>query len=282
MIFNINGGKVNIVRGNESITIINGKVINSSNDCKGMKEIDEKKSVNAERIRSIKVNSDFVSLNVTTVDNSSKIEASLTGSIGSKSNIKLDFKEDGENLNISLKYNQINVSVGLKLDVFIPVKEYEKISIDSNSGKVLLSGNIYADKVKVKSLSGSVSILGKTCIDELNIDSTSGSVKLDEEVLAKKLKVKCLSGSVNSDSTFSTCNINCTNGSIKIYTKAREDIDIKVKTMSGSINLCLDNVGNLEFNSSVLSGSVKNTHKNSGEYSASVKASTLSGSIKVK
>lgn len=282
MFFNNNISKVNIISENGSITIINGKVINSSNDCKGLKKIHEKKSVNAERIRSIKVSSDFVSLNVTTVDKSSKIEASLTGSVDSKSNIKLELEEDGESVKIYLKYNQINRSVGLKLDVFIPVNEYEKISIDSNSGEVLLSGSIYADKVKVKSLSGNVSILGKTCIEELNIDSTSGSVKLDEEVLAKMLKVKCLSGSVKSDSTFSTCNISCTNGSIKIYTKAREDIDIKVDTMSGKINLHLDNVGNLEFNSSVLSGSVKNTHKNSGEYSASVKASTLSGSIKVK
>lgn len=280
MIINVKGGSFNFVSGNGTVIVNDSKV--TINECEQMKDFEEKKSINAENIRSIKVDACSADLKVICVNETSEIKAVLGGSVNENSNIKLDVKEKEGNVSIAINFDKVNIIRELELCVFIPKKEYEKISLESGSGKVSLSGDFYSDKIKLESASGEISILGRIYTNILNVESSSGEIKVDKDVTAKKISVECSNGNVDLKATFSKCSVDCTSGNINICVKASEDIEIRTNTVAGSIKICLENIGSLDSITEVMRGNVKNTFNKAGKFHALVKASTVYGSIEIK
>lgn len=280
MIINVKGGSFNFVSGNSTVVINDCKV--DGNGCKKMKDIEDKKVVNAENIQKIKVDTCSADLNVICVSGTSEIKAVLSGSVNEDSNIKLNVKEKDGKISIGIDFDKVNRVTELKLYVFIPKKEYESISLNSGAGKVSLSGDFYSDKIKLNSSSGEISILGIIYTNILNIYSASGKIKVDKDVTAKKIYVECSNGNVDLRATFSKCSVDCTNGKINICIKASEDIEIRTNTIAGSIKICLENIGNLDSITEVMRGNVKNTFNKTGKFHALVKASTVYGNIEIK
>jgi len=280
MIINVNGGSVNFVSGNGSVIIQNGKVI--KNDKEKMKDIDEKKIISAENIRNIKVESCSADLQVICVNKTSEIKAILSGSVNEDAKVYLKVEENDENLEITINSQDVTRVNNMKLCVFIPKKEYEKISLNSASGEISLSGDFYSDKIKVDTASGNISVLGRIHTARLNADLASGSVKVDKDVIADKIKVDCTSGNVDLRSTFSKCSVDCTSGNVNVDVNAKEDIEIKVDTVSGNTKINLENIGKLKLITDVMRGNVKDNFNKKGEFNALVKLSTMYGNIEIK
>lgn len=262
MAISVKDGSFNFVSGNGSVIIENGKVI--KNDKEKMKEIEQKKSIYAENIRIIKVESCSADLQVICVNKISEIKAILSGNVNKDSNIELRVIEKENEINIFINSDKGYRSTGLKLCVFIPKIEYEKVSLNSVSGNISLSGDFYSDKIKLNTASGNMSVLGRVHTARLNADLASGSIKVDKDVMADKIKV------------------DCANGNVKIDVNAKKDIEIKVDTVSGNTKMNLENIGKLKLITDVMRGNVKDNFNKKGEFNALVKLSTMYGNIEIK
>lgn len=245
-----------------SIIIQDGVVINGSKQyTKDMKDIEVKKSISTDSISSINIESKIADVEVVSSDKPKDIDAVLTGSVDSISNIELVLVNDDGRLNIAIKSEKNFSHRNLKLKVYIPKVEYESFTANLTYGDIKIFGDFYVSRSKIHCTSGDVLIL---------------------KFNTKNLEVGTISGDVDIKSNFSVCNVSVKSGDVNVFLDAKKDFTLNINSISGDVNVELGNVKNLELCTKKVSGSFKNTYREHGKYTANINISVVSGDIRIK
>ncbi len=199
-----------------NITIVNGRIISGGCSSAESKKIDEIKRIRAEKISTIKIDSDLA--DVTVASNSTdNIEIHYYGEVYTKGNLRFNVTTSDDEINVSAKIKGNAFNSSLKLNVLIPQKLFKIISIKCQNGSTELGRNVEAEQLKIDSQNGNVESEG--FFYEINAKSINGSVdiainaKNDIEIFASSTN-----GNVNVElGNIGLCNISTSsiNGSAK-------------------------------------------------------------------
>ena len=187
---------------------ISGNSVTSSERVYGKKrEIDERKVVeDCQNINKIFIESTMVNVQIVANPDSSSIEAYLRGETNLEGDFNFDIEVVDNELRIKLPFKRLSFNEDLKLEVTIPKKIFEAVS--------------------VKNLSAFTNI--------------------DESVLTEYLELKTKFGDVKCNTTSDNVYINTTSGDVEFTlnpTKNNSRIDIN--TTSGNVNVKINNIGHL-------------------------------------
>lgn len=189
---NING----IVIGDGNVVVINGENVVDNSKNSQTKKFDETKVEEMENIKKIFIDSDIVEVNVTTVSNDTKAKAHLYGTAKIDNDLELVMKSFEDELRISIEYNGVYKG-NLKLDVMIPDKLFDEISIETVSADIKLN-DAFAELIEANTKSGDIgfSTNAKTDI-HVKFSSVSGNIVADFNNVNKiELYAKSVSGNV--------------------------------------------------------------------------------------
>jgi DUF4097 and DUF4098 domain-containing protein YvlB len=160
------------------------------------------------------------------------------------------------------------------LTVHIPAERYDKVKIKTVSGSIKCDIPLNCDSVDFNTTSGSVTASGISC-RELETACVSGSIKLTD-VRCETANLRSTSGSVDLKDLIAnrTVDINVTSGSISF--DSIDAAELRLETVSGSIKGSL--LTGKTFKAETVSGSVS-VPEDSG--AGTCRAKTTSGSIKI-
>lgn len=174
--------------------------------------------------------------------NSNEIEVHFYGHAVGDGAINFKVKNIDGFLTISVKTKGTFYESNLQVDIALPHKKYKAISVKTISAKIELQNNI----------------------------------------LTRLLEAASVSGKIESNVTFKEAYISSTSGRVDLNLNADSDISAGIKTISSKVNIKLNNIGQLNLNSSSVSGYIKNNHTNMGDFSAKINVSTISGKITIE
>ena len=182
-------------------------------------------------------------------------------------NEDISIERDSKNLRHITIYIPSNIdSIKLSLvsgDLDASLFNVKNIDSQSVSGNVKLS-DIKGSVVKAKSVSGDVELNNISCVDATAF-STSGDIEIKKSRL-KNIKTSSISGDVELMCDFDNCDLSTTSGDVDIVTEDK-GYSLSIQSTSGSWTIFDRNgVGQ---------------YKENGREGYSIKASTLSGTIKV-
>ncbi len=241
---------INVQIGNNvtinNITIGNGQVVNEAfidnlnNMQKGQnKKINERKLEDARKVESIIINSTFVKVDVS-VSDSQNVEAHLYGY--ASGDIKFDFRLVNKQLQISVKSLEGCYNCNLNLDVIIPKKLFESITVESGTADITLHKGVVTDS----------------------------------------LEVTTKAGKLETQATFTQASITTLSGDVDFYIDATKNIKVQINTMSGDVSAKFNHIRHMNISTRSKSGDVVNYHKTENGYVANVQISTMSGDIRIR
>ncbi len=204
-------------------------------------EFNQKKIKDSSDIDKITIDSKFVDVHVLT-SNSSKIQAHFYGEANIDGDVIFDVQVVNRELRITLKFTGICVSGNLNLDVTVPHKMFDMISLRSSSA-----------------------------------DFT-----LNEGVLTDYLKMETKSGDLETHATVNNVSVSTMSGDIDLYINAEQDVSVKISTKSGDVSVEFNNIRHVNLSTSSMSGKVRNRHNGNRGFTANVNISTMSGDIKIR
>lgn len=175
-------------------------------------------------------------------------------------------------------FSQINISK--KLVIEIPeylVAEYE-LALASGSVKI---GSVKMASFKGTVASGSVKMepYYEQTLENLDLQIASGSVKIYGAV--RNLNTEVTSGSFKYDGYYEAGQFKASSGDIKVQTQVQPKV-VDVQVTSGSVKLGMPQPDDVQVNSNVSSGSIKNLYTNGSYGEGSFKQGTGSTIINVK
>ncbi len=207
-----------------------------------MKQFDKTKSADASHAEKILIDSNVANVNIFASD-TSKVTAHFHGKAAFDGDILFNICAEEEEIKIVLRFLCNKENDGIKLDVAIPSKTYEAISVETSAANV-----VFRDSVN-----------------------------------AYLIKAQTQSGKVQSDATFANMSVTTMSGDVEVYARAEKEISVGVTTMSGDVSAEFYNVKRVQLCASSISGKIKKTHTPTKEgYKAFVYISTMSGDILVK
>lgn len=224
-----------------------------------------------------------------TGDNRRSIKANLDGD-------KLVVEED-----INFVVTFINWSFGddeAELKITLPRKEYDDVKLNAASGKIDINGlicndfdansasgnmnyRIFANDIKISTLSGCVELTN--CTDRraksLNMTSTSGDHSVSG-FMTDKFALESMSGSISADGISGEGDIDITSGEIDLV-YAQWDNELDIDAVSGSVDVTLPADSGVIVELSATSGGVDVdlTGETSGSATARLSGDSKSGVI---
>ena len=253
------------------VIMLNGRVStgDSVNDDSAVKNFDEIKKETANGVKRITIDSN-VNVKVST-SNTNEVTAHLHGSIISDQNLNFSVEKQGNEILVSVKSKGTSISSsymavasgcsvvinncsvggkgGLTLDIQIPDKTFEKLSIEVEHGNIDINSYVRASAITVDSKHGNINIGSDVNADIINVDNAHGSIDLS--------------------STFQTLEINCRHGSIDVDSEACSDVRLDITCQYGNADVTLGNIGNSKVSVNTKHGNCKNNPKLKGIYTAS-------------
>ncbi len=205
------------------------------------------------------------------------------------------FHVDDESLRFAIASKKINANVKL----YIPKKEYEKVSLRMFNGKIEAE-HIHAENLRSKTANGSI-VLSHMSGDEWDIASSNGSVTLND-IVCNEVDTESLNGSIKLDGEFGKVDAQVVNGSIRcdwrgdkghtgffksltgtvrINLSDERRIDGELKTSMGSISCNLPNFQVIEEKKDVLKKELRFEAFSEKEKTIHLEAETKTGSVKV-
>lgn len=249
----INGKKY---RGN--VSIVNGRVI-SGDSCDDLssQKFDEVRKVPASGVNRIIIESD-INVKVSAC-NTNDVVAHLYGSAITDNSPQFSVSTFGEEIRISVKSEEGSMSIicgssisigninivginGLVLDVQIPERDFQRLTIESKNG---------------------------------NIDVTN-------LVDASTITANSKNGNINIDAMFRTLYIDCKNGNIEVTSEAHGDIDLDITSKNGNIDVTLENIGTSKVSVDSKNGNCRNTPRLRGVFTASGSITSWNGNVKIR
>ena len=242
----VNGGSVHVnggsaYAGGGSVHVSNGNVfVNGQPAGKTLKQmnLNERKAVPFTGTSTIRVDSTLADVRFFRI-NEENMMAHLHGSAQLEHPIKLQLQKQGPVVAVSAKYVGSSSTNGLFLDIFVPNRLINSISINSSSGSIELGNAIQANQVDIKTASGGVRIESKS----------------------KVINASTMSGGIN----------------VSLQTGIASNVTLA--SMSGSIMVDAARIPTIQFQGGSQSGQVILNHKKRAGMTAYVIANTMSGSI---
>ena len=173
---------------------------------------------------------------------SSKVEATLRGTVRViGEDVKCRVNRKGKNFVIVLYAQEEIIDASIRLDIYLPIKEYNLISIIS----------------------------------------TNANICIDEGIYAKKFMIRTTSGMVKSYMTFKNAIFESQGASIDVELFAESDVKASIFTESGDINLKLLYIKKALIDTFTKTGNVSNEHSETRGYTALMDISSISGNISI-
>ena len=235
------------------MVIINSTVING-NSCSNndYKNFDETKREAADMVNRIIINS-IIDVKVSACD-TNDIIAHLHGSAITSNNTELSVTRHRHEIRISAQTNkrsndnmsmifQNSVIVGnfsfcsnanLMLDIQIPRKVFERISIESEHGKIAIDSAVKSNSITAKSTSGNINV--SAVFHDLIVESEQGKITIDSTVKSNSITAKSTSGNINVLTDFQDLIVESKQGKITIDSAVKSN-SIDAKSTSGNINV---------------------------------------------
>lgn len=239
-----------------NVSIVNGQVI-TGDSCGDVtsKKFDETITESASGVNRITIDSD-INVKISACG-TNDVTAHLHGSAITNATPKLSMKRVGDELVISVKSEEssnsyssvsmiiINSSIcgdgeGLVLDVQIPSRAFEKLSVESKNA---------------------------------NIDVTSS-------VNANTITVDNKNGNIDVSAIFKTLKIDCQNGNVDVDSEANCDIALYVTSKNGNADVTIHNIGTSEVSVNAVNGNCRNSPRLKGLYTASGYIISKNGNVK--
>ena len=244
-------------------------------DDSALKKFDKTKKATANGVNRITIDSN-VNVNLF-ASNTNDITAHLYGEVAIDCEPKFCIEQHDDEIFISVKSNGTSIhsnsicvayassavvnnysivgNSGLTLDVEIPSKTFEKLSIGAKHANISISSIVTANAIV--------------------IDQKHGDINVTSNVTAGIISVTNAHGDVDLSATFHTLQIDCKHGDIDVDSVACSDTKLAIACRHGDVHVTLDNIRNSTVSVDTKHGSYKNNPKLKGMFNAS-------GSITVK
>lgn len=223
----------------KNVTIINGQVVGEG--AKGeLRDFDEKKSENADKIEKIAIDSAFAGVKVSASD-TTEITAHFYGQAVVDGELNFDFLTVGCELRISIIFKGSYCNGNLNLDIAVPDKIFKAISAKSMSADVVLGENVSSERIDVETQSGNF----ETRATFVKAFASTMSGNIDIYIKAKtdiKAELSTMSGNVSAElSNLKNINLSTKtmSGNVNNYYKTENGYaaDVDISTMSGNIRV---------------------------------------------
>lgn len=205
------------------------------------------------------------------------------------------FQVDDDSLRFAIASKKIVANIKL----YIPRKEYEKVSLRMFNGKIEAE-HLHAEDLRAKTANGKIS-LSHMRGEEWDIASSNGSIAL-QDVVCEEVETESLNGSISLDGQFGKVDAQVVNGSIRCDWRGEQGhtgffksltgtvrvnlgdhrrVDGELKTSMGSISCNLPSFKILEEKKDVLKKELRFEAYSEKEKSLHLEAETKTGSVKV-
>lgn len=224
------------------------------------KKFDEIRKESANGVNRITIDSN-VNVKVSACD-TNDITAHLYGSTIMDCDIELSVTRRGDEIRVSAEmdsisnsYNNMSISFqrtviinnfgsssngGLMLDVQIPAKVFEKISVESTNANIDVASSVNANSITAESKNG-------------NIDVSA---------------------------TFQNLTVECKNGSVDVDSEAYCNVELNVTSKNGNVDVTIGNIGTSNVSVASKNGNCKNNPKLRGIYTVSGCVTSKNGNAK--
>lgn len=217
--------------------LTNGKPLN--NEDLSSQTYDEEREYDS-GIDMLEINSEFVNVRIS-VGSTESVKLHMYGTAASDGEICLVDGLQHHKLKLDVHYTGSTISGDLNLDIVIPSRKLDKMSVHSSSGNIIVA-------------------------DGTDVDY---------------MRIKTMSGDVDSNARLSHALVSTMSGDIHFFIDARNNIDLDITSMSGDAEIGLNNTGYLDLSTSTMSGDVRNHHHQTGGFEAAISVSTMSGDITI-
>lgn len=253
---------VTIINGKKyhgNVTIVNGQVV-EGNPCEEstFKKINETKKENSNGIERIYIEGD-INIKVSAYDGN-EIIAHMHGS--SSENYILSMEKSDNTLEINVDFeNSSKSSFSLFKSNSIVINNFNS----ANNEELILDVQIPA---KV--------------FETFKVSSTNSSIFISSDVNCKKIDLKNCNGSIEVAAAFNDLRCNCVNGWIDVKSEVKNNVNLDVSTINGSINVALSNIGHSDVHVKTINGLMRNNPRLGGKYNATGYISTTNGNIEYR
>ena len=249
---------INGKRYNNNVSIVNGRVI-SGDSCDGLanKKFDDVRKESAFGVNRIIIESD---INVTvSACNTDDVVAHLHGNAVTNNSHKLSVTRVGKDIHISVKSEENSMSIISGCSVSI-----SSINIIGSNGLVL--------DVQIP----------ERIFQELSVETRNGEIDITSSVNAKTIKALNRNGNVDVTAMFQTLNIDCQNGNIDVDSEAHSDIQLNIVSRNGNVDVTLENIGTSKVSVDSKNGNCRNNPRLRGIYTASGFVTSYNGNVKYR
>lgn len=139
-----------------------------------------------------------------------------------------------ESDNLRLKSNLKMMS--MEVELFIPKKELEKVSVKLFNGSFFIKG-FNVEKLKVKTANGKIGVEDST-FEKTSLSTSNGSITLKGST-GREAEVETLNGKIYIDGKIITTVAKSMNGNVAITTSHPQADYVEAKTISGNVELYL-------------------------------------------
>lgn len=243
-----------------NVAIVNGRII-SGDSCEDStsKKFDETKKESANGVNQITIDSD---VNVTvSACNTNEVTAHLYGCVIMDSNLELCVTRISDEIQISVKSEESSTS-------------YSNMSIFSGSSVII-------NNFSTGGLTLDIQIPARA-FDKLSIKSKNANINLTSTVNANTIAVDNKNGNIDVSATFQVLNAECKNGNIDVDSEACCDVRLDVTSKNGNVDVYLSNIGTSRVSVDSKNGNCKNNPRLNGAFTASGYVTSKNGNAKFR
>ncbi len=252
--------------------------------------ISEEKVIDHKQVSSIDIDTDNIGVNILpTTDDSIKV--TLEGE--TSTNIIRSFTTDIEDSTLFITYHEeqrswfnfdiFNVLKPLKINVYLPQKQYDSLNVSANNGRVSIE-KLNSKRMELHSNNGRVE-LNEVHSPTIIAETNNGRINM-KEIIAQTISVESRNGRVTLDRVEGDVKAETRNGGISLIT---QDLDRNINLISHNGKITIkteEKPTNVRFNVSVHNGNVNILDKYQGSTTIGngenlVELTTHNGSISV-
>lgn len=242
-------------------TIVNERVISGDScDDSACKKFDETKKESANGVNRITVDSD-VNVKVSAC-NTNDVTAHLHGSAIMDGDLELSVTRVDDEIRVSVQGKSSSITCNSMLIISVSSVVINNFSSGSTGGLTL-----------------DVQIPARA-FDKLSLESKNANIDVASSVNANTITAYNKNGNIDVSATFQVLNAECKNGNIDVDAEARSDVKLDVTSKNGNVDVSLGNIGTSRVSVDSKNGSCKNNPRLRGSYTATGYITSKNGNAK--
>lgn len=251
----------------DNVTIVNGRVITGKPcDDSACKKFDETKKESANGVNRITIDSN-VNVKVSTCD-TNEITAHLHGSAIMDNDLELSVTKRGDEIRVSVEtdgvsnsYNNMSIISGNSI-----ISQSAVVINNFGSGS---NGGLMLD----------VQIPAKA-FEEISVESTDANIDVSSSVNANSITAESKNGNIDVSATFQNLTVECKSGNVDVDSEAHCNVKLNVTSKNGNVDVTIGNIGTSNVSVASKNGNCKNNPKLRGIYTVSGCVTSKNGNAK--